>query len=453
MKVSKRTVYIGIAIAAAIWSIVGGKVFAASLFQTIDIGTGENTFNRGTACSVTTVYCYLFGGGADSGNVTASAIRYNRDTNTTSSITSLPNADLFVSYANGAYEDRIVVFSDGGLLSHNLVYIYNETANSYQTASEPSSLTGSMTGTSLGRYFYMIGPCTGGTSNACAARLDILNPGGGWTLLGSSLGVGISGVGTNVARAVADPVNGFVLIFDNTDGELYLFDINTNAFELLTGTFPPCDGITVCQPSLAFYDADLGIVAGKQGDISSTTIGLYQLQSTEGSWEFSTSPVETLTSADFNTSPFNNNNWTQPMNAASTNSADGITLTFFGGSPTFVASPGYTAENYWIRTGDPGGITPTERNFDTWIENFLASMGMDSPVGKLLVGSFFVGILFFVLAVRGVPWLMSLGLAGVALATVTAATIFDPVVMLGLFAIVMMGGIFLVLSMLVSRGD
>ena len=89
---------------------------------------------------------------------------------------------------------------------------------------------------------------------------------------------------------------------------------------------------------------------------------------------------------------------------------------------------------------------------DAWTTNFLASMGMNSPVGKVLVGSLFAMFVFLILAKWGVPWILSLGLTGIFTTFLTAAFIFDPAVLLGLVALVMFGAMLLVFS-LVLGGD
>lgn len=95
----------------------------------------------------------------------------------------------------------------------------------------------------------------------------------------------------------------------------------------------------------------------------------------------------------------------------------------------------------------------TEGTFDSWLDNFLSSLGMNSPVGRLLVGSLFAGVLFFVLAIKEVPWIISLGITGFAVVTMTAAMVFNPAILLGLIAIVGVASIGLIFSLFIGGGD
>lgn len=92
-------------------------------------------------------------------------------------------------------------------------------------------------------------------------------------------------------------------------------------------------------------------------------------------------------------------------------------------------------------------VTPVENDVTSWITNFLASMGMDSPVGRILVGSMFTMFFFLILAKWGVPWILSLGLTGLFTTFLTAAFIFDPAILLGLAALVMFGAMGLIFSL------
>lgn len=451
MKITKRQrkyLLISIAIAAAIWSIVGGKILAASLLQTPNISTGEQAINRAVACSQTTVYCYIMGGGADVGTDSNAVNRYDRSIDGVSTTTVLPAQVAFQNYVSGAYSNYIVALGNPGFGSTVHAYVYNETTATWTDTSVSSQLTGEelgYAGVAVGKYFYVFTQATGPIFNAY--RMDITDATAGFTIV--SQDTGSASWSLQFAKAVYDPVSNHVLIFSRDNGILISYNIGTQQVFSISGTFAPCDSVATCQPSLAFYDNNLGVLAGKQGDISATTIGLYQFD-----WDtttFSASTAEILSNANFNSSQFTAADAFQP-NAGSVTGSDGITETFFGSSITTSASPGYNANMFWLRTGDPGGVTTTRNDFDSWLDHFLSGIGMNSDLGKLLVGSLFVGIIFLVLAIRGVPWIVSLAVSGIAVVMLTAATVFSATILLSLMALVMFAGILMLMSLIFGRG-
>lgn len=421
---------------------------ASTLLQTPNISTGEPAINREVACSQTTVYCYVMGGGADIGTVSNVVNRYNRLTDSVDTVHVLP-ADVGFSgaYASGAYSHYIIAVGAPNVGSTLHAYIYDENTNLWTDRNINSEIFGQgfgYTGVQVGPYFYLF---TIQSSIFNAFRIDLNNPSAGFSNISQTAWT--TGYSLQWAKSVYDPITQHVLIFNLNNGILINYNVAQEKAFSVSSTFAPCVPTMGCQPSLTFYDNDFGIVAGKQGDISSTTIGLYQWDWTTQT--FSATPVEILSNANFTSQQFGAT--FQPKAGSVTDPDTGETQTFFGSSMTASVNPGYSANQFWLRTGDPGGVTPTEHNFDTWLTNFLASMGLDSPVGKLIVGSLFVGIMFFILSIKGVPWLLSLGIAGLAVTTMTAASIFDPAVLLGLLAIAMLGGIFLIISALFGRSS
>lgn len=95
-------------------------------------------------------------------------------------------------------------------------------------------------------------------------------------------------------------------------------------------------------------------------------------------------------------------------------------------------------------------INPVDNDVDSWIINFLESLGLNSPFGKVLAGAIFTAVIFMILAINGVPWIIALGLAGMAVTVLTAALIFNPAILLGLAAIVMMGGMLLIFTLVLG---
>lgn len=445
----RKKIYIAIGIAAAVWSVVGGIVFAATLIQAADHGSGNTSFNRAFVCSQESTFCYTWGGGSSgtSAGWVDDTFRYNPtlDSWASGSIVELPVVAKFLYYTTGSFENLMIATET----ANNNSFLYDETSNTFQTISPPVGFSGNFgyLGVSAGEDYYLM-EAVGGIFSAF--RLDMTNPGAGWM---SIQDVYTEPVSLQFAKAVYDPVNNVIVMISTVSGlsdvgYTWIFDINTGQLiENIVDKFPPCDiVVSSCVPSFFAYDANLGVIAGKQGTPSATTIGLYQFDVVTMDWSSAT--VEILSEADFNYAAFTT---LGPMNSSYT--IDGITTTMFGGGQTASASPGFTAGEWFIRTGDPGGVTPVERDFDSWISNFLASIGMDSPVGRLLVGSIFSIVMFFVLTIKGVPWIMALGITGLSITTLTAAMIFNPAILLGLIAIVMVGGMGLIFALILGGGD
>lgn len=432
----------------AIWTLGGIQIVkAATLFQAADnSGAGTNqSWNRAFVCSAETELCYAFGGGTTAGTTVDDTYFYTpgTDTWTTTGFAEMPAAYRFIYYAGGAYENWIFATETSSGNQNTLLYGIN--GDSWSTIADPAGgfSSSTITGTNVDSEYYVFN--FSGTI-LTAYTLDIESPGSGWSSAQSAVTASTS---VQYAKSVYDPVNQTIVIITRDNGITFEWDVAAGTGIVVADTFTPCTGAgTVCIPSVFFYDADLGLVAGKQGDPGATTIGLYQYDPVTNVW--GNTPVETLTDSDFNYLAFTD---FAPKGSAYTNPNTGVTEFMFGGGVTNLANPGVASSEWFIRTGDPGGVATEDRNFDTWYQNFLDSMGMGGTLGKLLVSSMIGGIFYFVLAIKGVPWIISLGITGLIITTFTAGLIFNPAILLGLIAIVGLGGMFLLLAMIFGGGD
>jgi len=98
-------------------------------------------------------------------------------------------------------------------------------------------------------------------------------------------------------------------------------------------------------------------------------------------------------------------------------------------------------------------FTSVETDIDSWLENFLASLGLNSDMGKLLSGVLFVGTLMFALLNRGVVALMAMAVSAMAGTFLVAAMIFDPSILLIMVAIVGLGAMGLIFALFSGAGD
>jgi hypothetical protein len=63
--------------------------------------------------------------------------------------------------------------------------------------------------------------------------------------------------------------------------------------------------------------------------------------------------------------------------------------------------------------------------------------------------------IFMVMAIKGVPWIISLGLTGISAVMLTLVNVLDEAILLSLIAIVMFGGMGLIFALFMGgdRGD
>ena len=453
-----RLFYIAVFVWVLLWIIGGYTIVRAATFAqaTDNSNVSTNTsWNRGFACSSASGLCYAFGGGTTSTGVD-NVYSYDILTDTwSSSPQDLPatGAWLFFQYAHGGGNGYIV----GTKVDDETTYVYNEAANTWSTVSPPSGFSGlfGFVGvTDNERYYYLFETHVDNTLEIY--RLDMQNPGSGWT---ADTAIYTGSLILQWAKGTFDPRTDTIIIHTRDNGITIGYNILTGQMVSNSlgatglGIFPPCDLTSICVPSVFYYDADLGLIAGKQGDPSSTSMTMYRFVGGQGisSTDAWVDSGLILSEADFNYLAFTS---FAPTEGYFTD-ANGITNLVFGGGRTNLANPGVAASEWFYRIGDPGGVTTTENTFDTWLVNFFASMGMDSPVGRILVGSLFIMAIFMVMAIKGVPWIISLGLTGISAVMLTLVNVLDEAILLSLIAIVMFGGMGLIFALFMGgdRGD
>ena len=453
-----RLFYIAVFVWVLLWIIGGYTIVRAATFAqaTDNSNVSQNTsWNRAFACSSASGLCYAFGGGTSFSADVDNVYSYDILTDTWSSTPQdLPATSdwRFGQYAHGGGNGYVAGTED----DDHTTYVYNEAANTWSFVAPPSGLSGSfgIVGTTDNeRYYYLFESDVANTLEIY--RLDMQTP-GTWV---SDTAIYTGTLSFAWSKATFDPSTNNIVIVSLNDGITLAYNTITGLLvqndlgATGLGIFPPCDLVSGCTPSVLYYDADLGILAGKQGDPSSTSMTMYRFVGGQGisSTDAWVDSGVILSEADFNYLAFTD---LAPMEGHFTD-AQGITNLVFGGGKTSLANPGVTASEWFYRIGDPGGVTTTENTFDTWLVNFFASMGMDSPVGRILVGSLFIMAIFMVMAIKGVPWIISLGLTGISAVMLTLVNVLDEAILLSLIAIVMFGGMGLIFALFMGgdRGD
>lgn len=455
IRFTENRFWLALLIAAVAFSLIVTYVQASTFIRAADnsvsagTGGGNGSYNRAVACG--DGFCYVLGGGTNNTSTGPSNVlaRYNISTDTWGNISTSPTRPLFRNLTASVSEGYFVARARGvgSSPTTETLYSYNIATDTWQstTTSPPSWVGGSgMVGVAVGTQYYLFSP------GGAAGRIDITNLAGGWTSRQGPVGfptggVCVSGDSLQFDSPVYDPDNNTILIFHGDCVGQY--SISNNSWTFSAADVLPESNTPV---SLAFYDADNGVTFG-YWDQPNSRMEMYTLNVDT----YAVTAIANLVNADMDYGPFDDATiGPYPIPQGSYINSDGETELLFGSAMTNQSTPtGGTANRWFLYTGDPGGVTTTERDFDSWLDNFLSSLGMNSPVGRLLVGSLFAGVLFFVLAIRGVPWIMSLGITGFAVVTMTAAMVFDPAILLGLIAIVGVASIGLIFSLFIGGGD
>ncbi len=95
-------------------------------------------------------------------------------------------------------------------------------------------------------------------------------------------------------------------------------------------------------------------------------------------------------------------------------------------------------------------IVVTSRGFDSWLTNFLTQIGMNSFLGKLIVGSGIASLFMFVALWRKAPPLIAIMLGGMAAIPVVGADLIPNSLALTMLAII---GIAIILGLVRPRGS
>jgi hypothetical protein len=444
----RRKIYVAIAIAAALWSLIGGYAFAASFIRTADnsvsagAGGGDGSYNRGVACGDDK--CYAHGGGTNNTSTGPSnlLVEYDIATDTWTNISTSPTRPLYRQVSTGFYNGYFVGLSSGtgSSPSTTTLYSYNVGTDTWQTSTTKPVGWGSGTfvGVVVEDDYYLF------ETLGVGGRIDITNLAGGWTLRQGPINAPVGCQSLQFASIVYDPAENELIIFiEDCAGK---YDLTANTWTFSTVAALPEISTPV---SLAYYDANNGITFGYWDQLNSR-MEMYLLDTST----FSYTATTNLTDANLDYGPFDDATvGPYPIPSGGFINDLGETEFLFGSARTNLTSPtSGTANRWWLVTGDPGGVVTVDKNIDTWLQNFLDSMNLGSPFGRILAGVMFAAIVFIWLSVLHIPWIISLGAAGMATTFLTAALIFPIAIFLALVAAVMFGGFAAIIALL-ARGE
>lgn len=403
---------------------------------TAGAGGGLGTYNRGIGCDVG--ICYVHGGGTNNTSTGPSnqLYRYTVATDTWTLLDTSPTRPLYREDSQGFTDGHYIGFAAGIGNSPTAVttYSYNVTADTWETTTAvPTLFTAGFgyTATAVDGSFYLFGP-----SGTGSGRIAVDDLAGGWTTRNGPILLPGSCNNLQASTNTYDPVNNEIVVFKRDCAAVY--SISGNSWTYSAENALPVDNGTVF---LTYYDADLGVVFG-YWDQPNSQIDFYVLDTDT----FDYSVAYTLTDADFDYGPFDQGSSNPTIPHGEYLNANNESIVLFGSMRTGLITPTPAAPRWWVFTGDPGGVVTVDRNIDTWLDNFLTGLNMNSPVGRMLVGTFFAMALFIVLMLMKVPALIGLGVAGLSGTFLTAALVFSPVILLGAVAILGLGTIGLIFS-------
>lgn len=414
-------------VAAAIIPIstISAETFIRAANNSVSAGAGggDGSYNRAVACG--DGKCYAHGGGTNNTSTGPSnaLIEYDIATDTWSTLTPSSTRPLYrnatASVSNGYFVARNR--GTGNSSTTETTYSYNITTDSWQSVTtSPPAWTGGfgMVGIAVGNTYYIFSP------SGFDGSIDIRNLAAGWnSKVGPSGfpsgGACVAGDGMEYDSPVYDPINNTIVVFHGDCVGVY--SVATDSWAYSSANVLPESNTPV---SIAYYDANNGITFG-YWDQPTDSIVRYTLDISD----FSVTAISNLTDTDMDYGPFDDATvgpYTIPSGYLENDS--GETQLLFGSARTNRTSPvGGTANRWFLVTGDPGGVNPTgPHTIYDWLDNFLTSMGLNSPLGKFAVGGgFSLFLMVFLLAIK-VPPLIALFVGTLSGSALVAALLISP---------------------------
>jgi hypothetical protein len=442
-------IWVAICLTSGIASLKAASFFrVADNVATAAMGGGDGSYNRAVACDVDV--CYVHGGGTNTTFTGPSnqLFEYDVTTDTWTEISTSPTRPLYSGDTSGFSNGYFVGRSSGtgNSPSTETTYAYHIASDTWQSVTTSPvgwTINGGQVGIPIDDRFYVFQVFSG----AIGAYIDITNLAGGWTSVQgpvdftmAPLNTGCVGGGTmQFDSIVHDPDGAFVVFHGDC---VAVYDIDADLWTYSSVDVLPEPNTPV---SLAYFDAKNGATFG-YWDQPNDQMVMYLLDTTT----FAVTSTDNLVDSDMDYGPFDDA-IIGPYPRGSFVNVDNETLMLFGSARTNRLTPvGGSANRWFLFNGDPPA---EEKTVDTWIPNFLDSLGLNSDMGKLLSGVLFVGTLMFALLNRGVVALMALAVAAMAGTFLVAVMIFDPSILLIMVAIVGLGAMGLIFALFSGAGD
>ena len=218
--------------------------------------TPSDTLGRGylraVAFGLDERFGWAFGGFSATANFSDEIWRHDFDLNiwTNAGLTFMPVAVRFQERASGNFGNKLIGVGDVGGTART-AYIYDIDLNTWASAAAPGTWTWGPCGTVAEQFFYEIQ----GAAARRLERLDIDNPGAGWTALTAppaSIGITQGGI------AIQDPVlTDRIVVFERDAGGLHYYSISGDSWVDLGNIW------TVGPPTIVFSVPGVGIYAAR----------------------------------------------------------------------------------------------------------------------------------------------------------------------------------------------
>ena len=283
-------------------------------------------YARAVAFGTDPQYAYVFGGFGEVNDYSDEIWKYDFDADTwdKTGLTAMLDVAYFLYATSGSYGNKLVAAGLGTTSETKRVYFYDIDLNSWALLAFPvaGSWDWGWVGCAVGQYYYLIQ----GAANRRIFRVDIDDPGAGWTELTAPPGsMGI----TQHGFAIQDPTfTDRIVVFERDSGGVHYYSISGDSWTDLGNIYTPTS-----SPSIVFSVEGEGIYAGQVD--SGVDIVLYRLDWTIPSFI----EENTWVNANFDETR---------QSSASISPGGGLpTRIMFGAGYTSDATPAAGAEKWW----------------------------------------------------------------------------------------------------------
>lgn len=461
----------------ALWIVLGGLVFSYSMVlaaitpprATDDGGTSGRGHNRSIVADPNDPdVFYTWGGGTVSANCPANCI----DSTTTYNIRSdawsgglddIPIQGYSTQQLYGSFDNWLV----GGYQAATCCQwaIYNITGDTWTAFAGPGinfglicgSLGGQCVGTVANNGRFYVFTSISSTAAPTASSCDGSSTPDAWIAHVAALDIALNLLNPPYVCGFYSDMDSWDMTgsrIAHDDDAIYFTASDSGTqrlrrYDIINGTLTTLENLPNV-PALAFSTSNGAYFGFPAGTGDFTSIDIYQVVEDQLTY------AETYASADFTyiNAPVTNCANVYGFSSAASINPDGTTNVVFGSALGCVTnSTPPTINRWWASIDLPLGIDFTIPNsIDTWIPNFLDSLGMNSPFGKLFVSTILIISFMVLMIVKGVHVLITLGLGGMVTVFLTAATIFDPALLLAMVGVMGLG-IMLLITSLILGGD
>lgn len=444
--IHRRKLSLIMALAGSIILMVAPALaLVASLFKIADLNTGSLAWHTGVGYD-NNGNLYAYGGGLEPPTLSDKLYRYDRVSDTwVDTGNDMPEA-YRVPYLNSGSDGRylISIGSKIGTIAEDVI-IYDTILGTWGVDTPPQDTNFTRSGTTAnGRYYLFSYNVDTSQNTLYSAEINDLGNNAIWTFHSRPTSI----CNPQWATTVHDPLNDKLIIFCRDFANLIEYDINSDSWEFHGGiTDPPVNSASGNAPvTLAFYDLSEGVVFGVYGYPSPGQIELFSYDSISNT--VATTGILWTPILDYEGATIN-----KPTKVA-TVTVNNLFQFAFGSGSYLDDAMSYTPPDNWYSNLSPLTSLPeVEPTIDSWWQNFLTSLHLNSPAGKLIIGLTFMSILAGFLLYLHAPVMIVISLLGLGSTVLFAATVLTTDTYLAGLTIVGVGIFATLIFKVIGRGD